>query len=90
MPFIGGDWAIHHTLRLLQTLGGVVHNTPQNRGIEAKPGFFGKSPWVPGRSHKIRDLDELLMANIMPKMVMMCRKGIIGETKFPREDELCP
>jgi len=30
------------------------------------------------------------MADIMPKMVLMCRKGIIGETKLPREDELCP
>jgi len=48
------------------------------------------SPWVPGRSHKIDDLDELVMSDIMPKLVLMCRKAIIGNTKLPQEDELCP
>jgi hypothetical protein len=90
MPFIGGDRAIHHTIRLLQTFGGVIHDTPDHRGIEAKRGIFGQSPWVPGRSHKISDLDDLVMTDILPKWVLMCRKGVIGVTGLPRENELCP
>jgi hypothetical protein len=91
MQYIGGDRAIHHTLRLLQMFGHVIHRTSQDSFPEPRRGIFGKSPWVAGRSRKIHgDLDELLMADILPQMVIMCRKGIIGVTKLPREDELCP
>ena len=90
MQFIGGGRAIHHTLRLLQTFGDVIRGTPNNKGIEAVRGYFGKSPWVPGRSRNIPDLDELLLSDILPKWVLMCRKGILGQNQLPRENELCP
>jgi len=89
--FIGGDRSIDHTIRLLQTFGDVVRNTPQDRQIVAKRGFFGPSPWRSGRSRKIHnDLDELLMSDILPAWVVMCRKGILGTSKLPRENEICP
>jgi len=90
MPSIGGNRAIHHTLRLLQTFGDIVRKTPKDRGITAVRGTFGRSPWIPGRSRKIRDLDELLMADILPQWTIMCRKGIIGLEKLPCENEICP
>ena len=91
MRYIGGDRAIHHTLRLLQMFGHIIHRTPQDKSPEPRRGIFGKSPWVAGRSRKIHgDLDELLMTDILPQMMIMCRKGIIGAAKLPREDELCP
>ena len=89
MPRIGGDRAIHHTLRLLQSFGQVIESTPNNKGIAAaRPGFFG-SPWHPGRARKLRDLDELLMTKILPQWVAMCRHGIL-QRDLPRQDELCP
>ena len=90
MPFIGGDRAIHHTLRLIQAFGTVISTTPHHQTIEAKRGIFGPSPWQPGRAKKIHgDLDELLMADILPQWVLMMRKGI-WRTTVPRETELCP
>ncbi len=93
MQNIGGDRAIHHTLRLIQVFGQIIHRTPDNKGIEAVRGFFGRNPWrakqVPGT--RIRDLDELFMADILPKWVIMCRKGILSlDPKLPFENELCP
>jgi len=89
--FIGGDRSIHHTIRLLQAFGSIIRNTPEDEKIVAKPGFFGQSPWRPGRSRKIHgDLDEVLMADILPQWVIMCRKGILGCQKLPRENEICP
>ena len=91
MPYIGGDRAIHHTLRLLQIFRHVIHRT--KRVIEPVRGYFGKSPWAAKRSpsKKLRDLDELFMTDILPKWVIMCRKGIIGlDPELPFENELCP
>ena len=93
MPWIGGDRAIHHTLRLLQGFRDVIRKIPKFQRIEPNRGHFGKSPWVanalPGT--KIRDLDELFMTDIMAKWVMICRQGIIGAvSKLPFEDEICP
>lgn len=88
--FIGRDRSIHHTLRLLQMFSDVVRTTPENRLIVPKRGFFG-IPWRPGRTRKIYgDLDELLMSDIMPSWVTMCRAGILGHGKLPRENEICP
>jgi len=91
MPYIGGGRAIHHTLRLLQAFGHIVHDTPNDKRIEPRRGFFGKTPWRPGQTHKIPgDLDELLMSDILPQWVIMCRHGILGIANLPRQDELCP
>jgi len=90
MPFIGGGRAIHHTLRLLQAFGSVVYNTPEDRTIEPRHGFFGKYPWRPGQALRIAgDLDELLMTDILPSWVTMCRQGIL-KSDLPRQEELCP
>lgn len=95
MPFIGGDRAIHHTLRLLQSFGSVVHDNtvknPLSHRIVPRRGFFGKTPWRPGHARKIAgDLDELLMSDIMPSCIFMCRHGVLGKMDLPRQDELCP
>jgi len=88
--FIGRDRSIHHTLRLLQMFSDTVRTTPENRLIVPKRGFFGV-PWSPGSTRKIYgDLDELLMSDIMPSWVTMCRAGILGHGKLPRENEICP
>lgn len=90
MPFIGGDRAIHHTLRLLQSLGPVIHGTPMDKTIKPRQrGFFGP-PWRPGRDQKLRDLDELFMSDILPDWVTLCRHGIFAHSHLPRQDELCP
>jgi hypothetical protein len=91
MNFIGGDRAIHHTLRLLQGFGPVISKNADNQAITPIKGFFGPSPWRPGRAQKIHgDLDELLMADIMPKLVLLAKQGILGKVRFPRESELYP
>ena len=91
MSFIGGDRAIHHTLRLLQAFGPVIESTPENKTLTAKAGFFGPSPWNAKRTRTIHnDMDELLMANILPQWVMLCRVGILGKAKLPRVDEITP
>ena len=91
MTYIGGDRAIQHTIRLLQTFGQIISSTPHDQGIVAKsPGFFGPS-WRAGRARKFHgDMDELLMTDIIPEWVKMFRHGILGTQKLPREDELCP
>ena len=80
--FIGGDRAIHHTIRLLQLFAGVIASTPTDKISYLDPrraGMFGPSPWLPGRSKKIRDMDELLMSTILPNWLTMCRHGIVGK-----------
>ncbi|CAJ1934009.1 unnamed protein product [Cylindrotheca closterium] len=91
MNFIGGDRAIHHTLRLLQSFGTVVKNTRNDEQVLARKGFFGTSPWESGRSSKIHnDLDELLMADILPQWFLLCRNGILGKAHLPRQNEISP
>jgi hypothetical protein len=56
----------------LQTFGQVIKDLPikKQATIIAKQGFFGPSPWVQGRSSKIAgDMDELLMAEILPTFI---------------------
>jgi len=95
MEFIGGDRAIHHTIRLLQLFAGVIDSCPSDKQMEFDPrraGLFGKSPWIAGRrsNSKIRDMDELLMSTLLPEWANMCRMGVVGVMKLPWEDELCP
>jgi len=91
MESIGRDRAIHHTLRLLQSFSKVMESTPSDQKILNRPGFFGPSPFRPERVRKIHgDLDEYLMANILPQWFLMCRNGIIGQARLPHESELCP
>eukprot|EP00557_Chaetoceros_sp_GSL56_P013675 CAMPEP_0176479332 /NCGR_PEP_ID=MMETSP0200_2-20121128/1684_1 /TAXON_ID=947934 /ORGANISM="Chaetoceros sp., Strain GSL56" /LENGTH=932 /DNA_ID=CAMNT_0017875371 /DNA_START=150 /DNA_END=2948 /DNA_ORIENTATION=+ len=91
MEYIGGDRAIHHTLRLLQSFSKIIESTPNDKKILNRPGFFGPSPSRPERARKIHgDLDEYLMADILPQWFLMCRHGIIGQTNIPHEPELCP
>lgn len=91
LPYIGGGKAIHRTIRLLQNFGDIVRRTPENRQIVPIRGFFGPSPWRPGSAPKnCGDLDELLMSDILPEWVLMCRNGIVGKATLPRENEICP
>jgi hypothetical protein len=91
MEFIGRDRAIHHTLRLLQSFSKIIEDTPNDQKILNRPGFFGPSPFRPERVRKIHgDLDEYLMADILPQWFLMCRHGIIGRSNLPHEQELCP
>lgn len=86
--FIGGKRSIHHTIRLLQTFGQVIRELPEDRKLIPKRDFFGP-PWVPGRSHKIHgDLDELLMSDILPQYILMCRKGFWSIQDLPYQNEL--
>lgn len=91
MPYISGGWAIHHTIRLLQTFRDIINNTgAQNRAV-AIQGCFGPHPWVQGKSAKIAgDMDELLMAEILPKFITLFRHGILGKAVLPMVDELAP
>ena len=91
--FIGGDRSIIHTIRILQLFAGVIGSTPMNSQRHLDPnlaGMFGPTNWLLGRSRKTRDLDELLMATILPEWMNMVRRGIVGKMRLPRENELCP
>lgn len=91
MPFIGEDRAIHHTLRILQTFGQMVTDTPEDVKLLPRRGFFGPTPWTPGRSRKVHgDLDELLMADILPEMLIMFRYGIWAKVQLPMAEEIAP
>lgn len=93
MEYISGDRAIHHTLRVLQLFGGVIDGCPTDRTLVMDPrrrGMFGNPDWTPGCSPRIRDMDELLMARLLPSWANMCRHGIMSKVKLPRDDELCP
>ncbi len=44
-----------------------------------------------GKSAKIAgDMDELLMAEILPKFITLFRHGILGKAVLPMVDELAP
>ena len=93
MNYISGDRAIHHTIRILQLFGGVIDNCPSDKNLTADPrrrGMFGNPLWAPGRSARIRDMDELVFARLLPNWANMCRHGIVGKVVLPRERELCP
>jgi len=53
MEYIGGDRAIHHTLRLLQSFSEIIESTPNDMKILNRPGFFGPTPSHPERARKI-------------------------------------
>ncbi|KAL7545668.1 hypothetical protein ACHAWF_009016 [Thalassiosira exigua] len=93
MDYISGDRAIHHTVRLLQRFGWVIDKCPQDENLALDPqrrGLFGNPNWTPGRSTKLRDMDELLMSKLLPSWANMCRHGIMGKVQLPRDSELCP
>jgi hypothetical protein len=88
---IGGGRSIHHTIRLLQMFGSLIGSTPRDVRLEPKRGFFGPSPWRAGTSETTHgDLDKLLMSDIVPNWVTMCRHGILGRAKLPYENKVCP
>ncbi|KAK1738247.1 Kazal-like domain-containing protein [Skeletonema marinoi] len=61
MEFIGGDRAIHRTVRLLQMFAGVIDNCPlENKLGPAHKGMFGR---LIDRPSKFSDMDELLMSH---------------------------
>jgi hypothetical protein len=91
MPQIGGGRAIHHTIRLLQTFGQIIKDTPEKNEAMARRGYFGPSPWTQGKSSKIAgDMDELLMADILPKFITVFRLGILGKAELPMIGEIAP
>ena len=88
MNYIGGDRAIHRTVRLLQLFAGAIDNCRLDMKMgPAKKGMFGKLT-----DHPIRfsDMDEILMSHMLPSWVNMCRNGILGRAKLPRSSELSP
>eukprot|EP00984_Skeletonema_dohrnii_P016483 scaffold7345_cov137-Skeletonema_dohrnii-CCMP3373.AAC.1 len=88
MEFIGGDRAIHRTVRMLQLFAGAIDNCPlENTLGPANKGMFGR---LIDRPSKFSDMDELLMSHILPNWVNMCRHGILGKAKLPRSSELSP
>mmetsp|Transcript_1993 Transcript_1993/g.4320 ORF Transcript_1993/g.4320 Transcript_1993/m.4320 type:complete len:940 (+) Transcript_1993:98-2917(+) len=92
MNYIAGDRSIHHTVRILQLFAGVIDSCPTDKKLLMDPrrrGMFG-NPNLPGRLTKIRDMDELLMSRLLPDWTNMCRHGIMGKIKLPRDSELCP
>mmetsp|Transcript_14117 Transcript_14117/g.34211 ORF Transcript_14117/g.34211 Transcript_14117/m.34211 type:complete len:927 (-) Transcript_14117:25-2805(-) len=92
MSYIGGDRAIHHTIRLLQWFGSSANKIEKGRLLKLGAGFFGSSPWQPGRSQKIHtDLDELLMVEILPSLFYLCRDGELNsDTRLPQQNEIAP
>mmetsp|Transcript_21263 Transcript_21263/g.46147 ORF Transcript_21263/g.46147 Transcript_21263/m.46147 type:complete len:856 (-) Transcript_21263:813-3380(-) len=93
MEYIAGDRSIHHTVRILQLFAGVIDSCAPDKKLLFDPrrrGMFGNPLWAPGRSTKIRDMDELLMSRLLPDWANMCRHGIMGKIKLPRDSELCP
>jgi hypothetical protein len=78
---------------MLQLFAGVIGSTKENNQRHLDPsraGMFGPTNWLLGRSRKIRDLDELLMATILPEWMKMVRHGVVGNVRLPRENEICP
>ena len=93
MDYIAGDRSIHHTVRILQLFAGVIDSCAPDKKIIMDPrrrGMFGNPLWAPGRSDRIRDMDELMMARLLPNWANMCRHGIMSKIKLPRDSELCP
>ncbi len=91
LPQIGGGRAIHHTIRLLQSFGQIINETSEKNQAIARRGFFGPSPWAQGTSSKIAgDMDELLMAEILPKFITIFRLGILGKAELPMVGEIAP
>jgi hypothetical protein len=91
MDFIGGDRAIHHTIRLLQSFGPAISGLPLDKKLGTPRGLFGKSPWQAGMSKTIHgDLDELFMCDIIVNWISMYREGILGRVRLPYENEICP
>ena len=68
----------------------MISQSEEGKQIIAVEGFFGPK-WKPGRARTIHeDLDELLMADILPKWFLLCRDGILGKIDLPRQNELAP
>ena len=88
---IGGGRSIHHTIRLLQHFGYAIKRAPVDHVCNVHQGSFGPTPWVQGRSSKIAgDMDELLMADILPQISTMFRFGILGLVELPMVNEIAP
>lgn len=87
--YIGKGRSIIHTVRLLQGLSNVIED--RNGDIMSKAGVFGRQ-WDEGsrKATKIQhDMDDLLMADILPMLINMCHTGLMSST-LPREQELLP
>ena len=88
--FIGtADRSIFMTTRFLQSLSNIIHE--QNFAHITRKGFFGKS-WDETRTGLAKrisqDMDELLMAEILPILINVCCGSVWQE--LPYQDELLP
>ena len=88
--FIGtADRSILMTTRFLQSLSNIIHE--QKFTLITREGFFGKS-WnetSKGIAKRIsQDMDELLMAEILPILINVCCGSVWQE--LPHQDELLP
>jgi hypothetical protein len=90
LEFIGGDRDILNTIRLLQTFASVARDVSKDANCTPSRGMFGP-PWCSGQSRKIvGGLNDILMTDMLPKWRMMCLHGILGHSKLPHENEICP
>ena len=88
MEFVGGDRSLHRTVRLMQLFAGAVDKCALGKTLSpAKKGMFGS---LTERPSTFKDMDELLMSQLLPNWVNMCRYGILGKAKLPRTGELSP
>ena len=89
MSKIGGERSICHTIRLLQIFGDVLKQTPVGMAPIGED-YFGPS-WVQGRPSNIAgDMDELLMADILPQLYLIFKHGILGNVELPMMDDIAP
>lgn len=85
--FIGCNRSISNTVRLLQGLSTVVHRG--SGPMTLRRGFFGRQ-WneFSNRATRIQgDLDELLMGDLLPVIIHLCKEGMLAAT-LPFEREL--
>jgi hypothetical protein len=87
--FLGKGRNLVNTIKLLQRLSNIIG---ENDGIliPAKKGWFGR-PWDEQRKARniTGDMDEFLMADVLPSLIAMCSKGLLA-TDVPRQSEILP
>jgi len=88
---ISGGRSVHHTIRLLQIFGYTIKNSEDQNNFNIRSGFYGPTPWVPGRSYSISgDMDELLINEILPQFLRMFRRDIWEKLEHLMMREIAP
>jgi hypothetical protein len=87
LSFLCEHRSIWHTIRLLQGLSGAL--TKEKGCIEVTRCSFSGPSWKQrqGAATEIQDMDSLLMEDILPNLINMCREGMLSYD-LPYEAEL--